>query len=941
MAADAADRAFKPKRQPEYAINTSALRRAFPDFSDYASSEEDSVELGRGANRHLRRLSSNAPPSDDPSRDLTFTMDGESFRVTGTPPIKNRQHKTTKQNNPPSLKSGPLKRATSEKENQDPLKTTDYVSGGSSQDDRRNPARLQPTVESDDSMSLKGELVDAAKHQPKSTRFAPNKDRRQPLGESKPASNAQPTEQPRRDGHNRSAHPVGTPKNQSFVLPDIPNITELVSGVRQDGTPLFTRTAKPQSRFTTANGQRHPRKNHAPVDDVPAPTEERALYLSLQLLQEKVAKLEEEKGKTEAKLEDYELEVLQLRSKIEEREANQGDSGVGFEADEEEPRDWQAERSSEFEVDSPRRFVSNFLAEFEENIKALRLRLHQANQKVAVSENQVKNLTKDRDAAHQQLAVAYVNSEELKNESDAVRAEIENAKAQLTKVTKQHGKRIDWLMRQETELRQKIERREKAISEMSSLAKELWDTRNAMASDAKREPMKPNKTASMNAQPLQQSAAAQTNKQSSGTSRTRPSDPYVERARRHQQSSKTGPQGKSSRFQKAPAAAKAHTYDAEAVDRSDAESATDQNAVQYQSAEFAKNETYLSFMEGDEPEKLRYVLNEDKAKLTGMSGNPANDVQNPARKPSAAPSKTVLPRKSSLKDIIKRPQDLDRARSRVVRDDDPLSKEFNFNASEKDDTRRSVFSQISDHRARRSAPAVADADQTENMTSALILPDITLTGNAANNKNNPQTTTMTDHAGQAQQHVIIPRPVPVSSQPRSAHIAATDPPNDPTIRPSHPPGVALAHVLHSLEAELTNLRSHLADLENKYRAHDTSLGQRKRKDLAKKIVEIMKAIEIRSDQIYGLYDVLEGQKGSGDAMVDKDVEVTLMGLGIDVGMVEKAMQYGNAAGTLNAAGNNEYDESASEGSVTDDDAEELPWEGIETTQSGVLGSLKA
>ena len=120
---------------------------------------------------------------------------------------------------------------------------------------------------------------------------------------------------------------------QSFMLPDLPNLTELVSGVFQDGTPVFSRTTPARSRFSApaANGRPSRRQpNHIPVDSVPIPDEEKAIFAALQLLQDRVAQLEHERAEAEKRIEEQEVEIVELRASNEAQERFQRpDSGLG------------------------------------------------------------------------------------------------------------------------------------------------------------------------------------------------------------------------------------------------------------------------------------------------------------------------------------------------------------------------------------------------------------------------------------------------------------------------------------------------------------------------------------------------------------------------------------------------------------------------------------
>jgi len=82
-------------------------------------------------------------------------------------------------------------------------------------------------------------------------------------------------------------------------------------------------------------------------------------------------------------------------------------------------------------------------------------------------------------------------------------------------------------------------------------------------------------------------------------------------------------------------------------------------------------------------------------------------------------------------------------------------------------------------------------------------------------------------------------------------------------------------VLKGFEDEVSVLRTQLAEHYAIYHQHDPSLSKRKRKAVHEGILALLAAIERRSDEIYALYDVLEGQKESGQLMLEGEVEVTL------------------------------------------------------------------
>jgi Centrosome microtubule-binding domain of Cep57 len=139
--------------------------------------------------------------------------------------------------------------------------------------------------------------------------------------------------------------------------------------------------------------------------------------------------------------------------------------------------------------------------------------------------------------------------------------------------------------------------------------------------------------------------------------------------------------------------------------------------------------------------------------------------------------------------------------------------------------------------------------------------------------------------------IQIQKPVPVSQRAPSP-VPYED---EPTLRPAVAPGVALATVLKGLEDEVAHLKMKHSEVQQAYMEHDASLGRRERKAMKAELESLLGKIESKSDQIYALYDVLEGQKQAGQEMSVNQIEVTLNKMDLNV----------------------------------EDEDEELPWEGIE------------
>lgn len=244
------------------------------------------------------------------------------------------------------------------------------------------------------------------------------------------------------------------------------------------------------------------------------------------------------------------------------------------------------------------------------------------------------------------------------------------------------------------------------------------------------------------------------------------------------------------------------------------------------------------------------------------------------------------------------------------------------------------------------------------MTSAFILPDITLHNPLRDAEAAPKLSAaaqqvldgLAQHNGQnctvckrviehgsnhrhneaVKETVMIPKPVPVSER----MLEAMPYEEEPTIRPSQPPALALATVMKGLQDELDHLKMQCSQYQNLYSSHDPALSKRKRKSVYKKIESLLKAIDVKADQIYALYDVLEGQKADGHEISEEEVEVTLQSIGIDV--AEVGLRGGEIsdkdAEDAKVARRHAWDvESA------DDSEEELPWEGIEATEETSKG----
>ena len=185
------------------------------------------------------------------------------------------------------------------------------------------------------------------------------------------------------------------------------------------------------------------------------------------------------------------------------------------------------------------------------------------------------------------------------------------------------------------------------------------------------------------------------------------------------------------------------------------------------------------------------------------------------------------------------------------------------------------------------------------MTSAFIIPDITI---GHKKQTNPELTLA------------------------SNRLQETGPYEDePTVRPSQPPGLALATVIKCFEDEIAKLKEELARYQEQYSNHNPALSKRRRKFAFEKMETTLRAIDAKSDQLYSLYDVLEGQEQSGQELTKEEVDFTLQSVGIEASDLE--LLGTDAQFHEKHSGHRQPWDLASENGADD----ELPWEGIETT----------
>ena len=310
--------------EPQQHVPTSAVNRAFQDFDAEASSEDDSIEVGRGVGRNTR-----GTPSKLGSSDILMQL-GDSFYEVGATPKARGTRKSE------GLERSNLRRDTLRRASGLVQKEADATA-------RASPRTSKPSA--------------VAPGSTKTARFhSVSKDHGDTTGYGR-ATSEPPLDQfetftatPKRQmaGTPRSAGHVNNATGHSFVLPDVSNLTELLGGtaeIRQ----VTTRSGRARSRFTDGTPNRGGNKsNYVSVEQVPIPEDEQLMAKALEILKEKVSELEKYKDVAESKMTDYENEIFELRAEAEEQQnLRKTDSALGGSDDEANSKTkWRIEKTS-------------------------------------------------------------------------------------------------------------------------------------------------------------------------------------------------------------------------------------------------------------------------------------------------------------------------------------------------------------------------------------------------------------------------------------------------------------------------------------------------------------------------------------------------------------------------------------------------------------------
>jgi hypothetical protein len=341
-------------RQPEYVINTSALDKAFPDFTQGSlgdALDTESIEIGRGAKARQRGPSRNI--RFDYSDNFDSPISVGDYKILRSPhrgqeEVTHPALKDTKRNSLQKAVSSQQHRSVSQKENLPPsaLRSatgSPYVSNASiaTGGQRRSLAELHAYVadESNGSITMDGRPAHRS-FQAKTTRFSSQFKVPQPTNLSKKqqleeilaeniysASGTPSKEQLKKhQAINTTWSDTPNRTQQSFILPTTTEVSHVVSAETGAGVPVVVRGGRVQSNAPNGFSGKFD-----DVDGIEIPTEEEDIYLSVELLKSRVAQLETEKAESQRTIGELKEDNFQLQAEMKEIERRRrSDSALGM-----------------------------------------------------------------------------------------------------------------------------------------------------------------------------------------------------------------------------------------------------------------------------------------------------------------------------------------------------------------------------------------------------------------------------------------------------------------------------------------------------------------------------------------------------------------------------------------------------------------------------------
>lgn len=257
---------------------------------------------------------------------------------------------------------------------------------------------------------------------------------------------------------------------QSYLLPQMSDLSELISGYPGD----VTRMSYKRGPFNNTRG-------HKPIDSIPIPHDERAILISMQHLQEKVADLESSKAEAEhrcMKLQD-DLRKSEARVRLEQQKTKSaeeiltrkrsGESAPGGSNDDDSQERLKEKHRLELQMDK---------LNLETSVGSLHSQLEKLTRDLETSKIALKHMQEERNFAVNSVVMAIANGEDLKTSMEGLRGEVERLRAEnYEQEMRGERERGEWKNREE-----RLRRKVKEAKESALLAQDVM--REAVRRDA-------------------------------------------------------------------------------------------------------------------------------------------------------------------------------------------------------------------------------------------------------------------------------------------------------------------------------------------------------------------------------------------------------------------------------------------------------------------------
>lgn len=674
----------------------------------------------------------------------------------------------------------------------------------------------------------------------------------------------------------------------SFFLPNLIHLNDFVSGTLRwsslrNGTPVFVKHGKVHDREMKTSID-----HHADFEAVTIPHEEEEIFVSLDKIREEIQTLQEHDELMSKQAEQLQDEVGELQSHVAKLNSRK-DSAMGSEPDSSiivQLTTHTTSKSISGYINSV--YVSQYESELEEQISSLQTRLDQANRKISLNEIHNESFVAERDEALQRASDHATTIKRLQARNDSITQQ----KLELQQALKETEEELESERALLDSLHQKYER----ISEEKSLLKEdnlglerhnedLF-TNNKILQDNNSILQRENNNLQDKAAQLEElvdeldkklaqrtevkpTQESQGFKPSLGKSKTTKTSQNWESRDRRTVISETSARATSSQV---------HITDQD-YDTQESGITRDPHGRYTQEPKGplpVKEKPKLTrAAQTQEPRDRHTVVSEMSAKTTtSQTDMPMQDDYTQqidlTREPQIDSDQENMTSALFIDDVTldSNKKFAHKPKTRIpptVRVLSPLLSVSEPSTEVEQTTTRKGKEAVRPPVLTQSAKRVLDnLCQDHECYNCLVCTRIRAHRHEANGKSGKKTT------------VRVDRPVPVTDRAKSQPATlAHEYEDQPTMRPSQDPAIALAKVMKGLQDEEKHIRSAIARKQAVYDECDASVNRRLWKKLDADMKILQKRRDLKRDQIYDLHDVLEGQKANAQLMTQEAVDMTI------------------------------------------------------------------